>query len=222
MKIISIRKGFTADHSSTSYEFLAADQPLDQAAREEVSSLSSRVQPSRRRSSFIYHAEGYDIPGGWKPLMKEHYDVMYSESYGWWKFSLAFDLEAEEQGQKLKQYDFTGVENLGIEVEIEAGRAVITIYAWFEYIAPPYRDWSIFDGINLGSYEPEDYLLALLNALRVQIKNGDYTVLYRVWKEYYLPLYEEDEYEELDLYEPEKYYKSNSVVKAFCNMLSGP
>jgi len=34
-----------------------------------------------RRASFVYHAEGYDIPGGWEPLMARHYDVMYSESY---------------------------------------------------------------------------------------------------------------------------------------------
>ncbi len=99
MEIISIRKGFTADHSSTSYEFLAADQSLDKVAQEEVASLSSRVNPSRRRSSFIYHAEGYDIPGGWKPLMKRYYDVMFSESYAWSKLSCAFGIISYELKQ---------------------------------------------------------------------------------------------------------------------------
>ena len=64
MKIIAVHRGFASDHSSTSYEFLALDKPLGQKARRGVSALSSRATPTQRRVSFIYHAEGYDIPGG--------------------------------------------------------------------------------------------------------------------------------------------------------------
>lgn len=53
MKIISVRKGFTADHSSTSYEFLAIDDPLNQEEIDEVSSLSSRTKPDDRAASFF-------------------------------------------------------------------------------------------------------------------------------------------------------------------------
>ena len=84
MKIISVSQGFTADHSFTSYEFLAVDKPLNAEAIKAVRTLSRRCQPDARRVSFIYHADGYDIPGGWVPLMKSYYDVMYSESYDWW------------------------------------------------------------------------------------------------------------------------------------------
>ena len=55
MKIISIRKGFQADHSSTSYEFFAVEKPLTTSEREEVSCLSSRARPTKRKVSFIYH-----------------------------------------------------------------------------------------------------------------------------------------------------------------------
>jgi len=45
MKILSIRKGFTADHSSTSDEFYAIDKVLDSKEQSAVSALSSRVNP---------------------------------------------------------------------------------------------------------------------------------------------------------------------------------
>ena len=97
MRIISIQKGFACDHSSTSYEFLAVDKPLDKKARRDVSSLSSRASPTERHVSFIYHADGYDVPGGWEKLMQQHYDVMYSESYDWWTLAMAFDAPKKQQ-----------------------------------------------------------------------------------------------------------------------------
>ena len=44
MKIISVRSGFASDHSSTSYEFLAVDQPWKRG-RAAVASLSSERFP---------------------------------------------------------------------------------------------------------------------------------------------------------------------------------
>jgi len=78
MKIISIRNGFTADHSSTSYEFLALDRALDAEARADVAKLSRRAEPTERQVSFIYNAEGYDLPGGWEMLrgtFPAHWDL---------------------------------------------------------------------------------------------------------------------------------------------------
>ena len=75
MKILSVRRGFASDHSSTSYEFLAVDKPLGKGERAEVSKLSSRVNPTSRRADFIYHADGYDIPGGWENLMARYYAI---------------------------------------------------------------------------------------------------------------------------------------------------
>lgn len=113
MKILSVRRGFLADHSSTSYEFLAIDKPLDARAKAAVSKLSSRASPTSRRVSFIYHAEGYDIPGGWEPLILKHYDVMYSESYDWWTLAVAFDTKDKAVLSKLEEYAFEGVDDLG-------------------------------------------------------------------------------------------------------------
>jgi len=53
MEIISIRRGFASDHSSTSYEFLALGRPLDKEDRAAVASLSSRARPSRHSVSNV-------------------------------------------------------------------------------------------------------------------------------------------------------------------------
>lgn len=223
MKIISVRKGFTADHSSTSYEFLAIDKPLDKEARNDVSSLSSRAHPSRRRVDFVYNVEGYDIPGGWKPLMEDYYDVMYSESYGWWTFCIAFDLNSKEQEEKLLKYDFRGVEDLGTDIRIEDGRAVITIYSRLDasYIAPQNENWDIFDDENL-EYEADDYLLTILSAIRKQIMDGNYDALYSVWKEYGLELGEKEKSEEFLVPKLANYDRSNPLIKTFSAMLNCP
>jgi len=117
MRILSVRRGFLADHSSTSYEFLAIKNPLGAEARAAVSRLSSRARPTARRVSFIYHAEGYDLPGGWGPLLFKYYDVMYSESYGWWTFAVAFDTTNKSLISKLKKYAFYGTDDFGVSAK---------------------------------------------------------------------------------------------------------
>jgi hypothetical protein len=117
-----VRRGFLADHSSTSYEFLAVDRPLDAKARAAVARLSRRARPTPRRVSFVYHPEGYDLPGGWEPLMARYYDVMYSESYDWWTLVVAFDTQDKQLLAKLKKYVSTGSDDLGVSVSGRAGR----------------------------------------------------------------------------------------------------
>ncbi len=202
MKIISVRQGFVSDHSSTSYEFLALDRPLDKVAKTAVSSLSSRANPTRRRVSFIYHAEGYDIPG-WLPLMRDYYDVMYSESYDWWLLALAFPLSSQKQAE-IAKYDFESGDNLGISIEFNDDRALVSIYCRLQPFGPYY-----FEEAN-DSYEDEeevdadyalqdefiaevnDPLLKLLAKIRLQLMEGDYRVLYEVWNIYGAPECDDD------------------------------
>ena len=192
MKILSVRRGFTADHSSTSYEFLAVDRPLDARARAAVSRLSSRARPTARRVSFIYHAEGYDIPGGWEPLMRKHYDLMYSESYDWWTLAVAFDTRDEALVAKLAKYDFYGVDDLGVSVTHKGGRAVVTVSCRLspDVLAPDpwegYRDEDededdLAEGIAAAT---GDTLLDLLARLRTCLMKGRCEPLYVVWEQY--------------------------------------
>ncbi|MBI3617723.1 MAG: hypothetical protein HY210_05855 [Candidatus Omnitrophica bacterium] len=127
MKIFSVRKGFTPDHSSTSYEFYAIDKPLEKTQRQAVAKLSSRANPAQRKVSFIYHGDWNDLPGGWEPLMKKYYDVMYSESYDWW--TIAFGFYADQPiVEEIKKYEFAGEDDLGIRVEAKNDRVVIAIH----------------------------------------------------------------------------------------------
>ena len=208
MQIISLRKGFTSDHSSTSYEFLAVAEPLDRQAIEEVSSLSSRAQPTDRTVSFIYHGDFNDLPGGWTPLMKEHFDIMYSESYDWWTFAVAFPVKTKEQRAELAEYEFSGLEDLGVMIDFHKERAVVSFYCTLDYGAAmpvldnqgrDYRYYEEVDSFELKDYLNNDRLFKLLSEVRQQLITGDYRAFKVFWDVYGRPLYDEEAIQELKL-----------------------
>ena len=200
MKIIAVHRGFACDHSSTSYEFLAVDKPLDEEARHDVASLSSRADPTQRRVSFVYHADGYDIPGGWQSLMRQHYDVMYSESYGWWTFAMAFDAPKEQQ-EALGRYEFSGADDLGVSVSCDDSRVTVVIHCHANHdslyeFEDGYEDYGYgFEDEDDGDDGDDedsacatsdlgDGLLGLLSRARQQLIEADYRALYAVWEVY--------------------------------------
>lgn len=191
MKILSVRKGFTPDHSSTSYEFYAVDKPLEKAQRQAVAKLSSRANPSQRKVSFIYHGDWNDLPGGWEPLMKKYYDVMYSESYDWW--TLAFGFPADQPMiDELKKYGFVGEDDLGIHIEIKNTRIVVTVHCRLR----PDMAFHYFADSQCHSYDEEedgegdeekishDRLMNLLIQNREALKEGDFRLLHGIWEKY--------------------------------------
>lgn len=188
MKILSIRKGFQADHSSTSYEFLAIDKPLNHTEREDVSDLSSRANPTRRRVSFIYHGDWSDLPGGWRPLMEKYYDVMYSESYDWWTLAMAFTTD-QKKVEKIKRYEFSGIDDLGVTISSKANRVIVSIHCrlspGFDFEGNYYDyDEEEEDIESENKVESDNLLLNLLAENREYLKNGDYRLLYGVWQKY--------------------------------------
>lgn len=192
MKIFSVRKGFTPDHSSTSYEFYAVDKPLEKAQRQAVAKLSSRANPTQRKVSFIYHGDWNDLPGGWEPLLRKYYDVMYSESYDQW--ALAFGFHANQHFiEEIKKYGFVGEDDLGTQVETKNGRVVIAIYC---RLSPDmvydhsednrHHSYDDYDEDEEDS-EPEgsrDRFMNLLIRDRELLKEGDFRLLHGVWKKY--------------------------------------
>jgi hypothetical protein len=188
MKILSIRKGFLADHSSTSYEFMAVDKKLDTKARSAVSRLSSRVRPTTRRASFVYHGDWSDLPGGYDALMAKYYDVMYSESYDWWTLAFAFNTTKKDLVNKLKKYAVRGVEDLGVDVSYRNKRVMITVYCRMDnsYLPESNDVWldEGYDDDEEETYHPEDKLMTLLVKVRDRLKKGDCQPLYAVWETY--------------------------------------
>lgn len=191
MKIISERKGFQADHSSTSYEFLAIDRKLGKQEKEAVSNLSSRANPTSNRISFIYNGEYSDLPGGWEPLMAKYYDAMYSESYDWWTLAIAFPAD-KKTAEKIKSYAFTGIEDLGVSVEEEIGRVTIRIDCRLDassLYARSHGRYSEYDDEDdeddgVKTISCRDPLLKLLAVNREYLKKGDCRLLYGIWLEY--------------------------------------
>jgi len=192
MKILSVRKGFQADHSSTSYEFLAIDKTLEQSERKAIAKLSSRARPTKRRVSFIYHGDFNDLPGGWEPLMKKYYDVMYSESYDWWTSVFAFNT-SQKTIDKIKKYGFSGSDDLGVTVDSKGDRAIISIYCRLNAEMVCFNDGVCDDYYEeeedeedeeFDTMRPNDNLLNLLAQNREYLKKGDYRLLYGVWKKY--------------------------------------
>ncbi len=230
MKILSIRNSFTSDHSSTSYEFLAVDKPLTREAREKVRSLSRRVRPTRRRAHFIYHAEGYEIPGGWEPLLRDCYDVMYSESYDWWTLAMAFNA-SEEQQKEIARYEFYGVDDLGVRVSTQGSRVIVTIHCRLEagavgdLMGEQYEeDWEEEEEGDKATFETEDALLRLLTEIRKQLMNRDYRALYAVWEVYGCKGEEKNEDEEQSepLPIPPKRRTGRKIIDQLREMLETP
>ena len=189
MKILSVRRGFASDHSSTSYEFLTVDKPLGKKERAEISKLSSRVHPTARRANFIYHVDGYDIPGGWQKLMEQYYDVMYSESYDWWTLAIAFKA-SPGQYEKLLPYEFSDADDLGVDISKKEDRIIVTIscrielgMSYSDQYGDYYEDEDNKDEES-GGIETDDELLNVLVQIRKQLINGDYRALYAVWEKY--------------------------------------
>jgi len=222
MRIISIKKGFASDHSSTSYEFLAVDKALGKEEKAEVASLSRRTDPTSRRVSFVYHVDGYDIPGGWECLMGKYYDVMYREDYDWWTLALAFNT-TQEQIQELRKYEFCGDDDLGVTAESHGKRIILSIHCRIDraYMHDSYDDEYEEDEEENDeegtAFYAEDELLNLLVQVRQQIVNGDYRTLYTVWEKY--GDCDSGDEDEFGIPIPQDKKVGKNIVEQFRNML---
>lgn len=236
MRIISIKKGFSSDHSSTSYEFLAVDKPLGKKEKGEVASLSSRAIPTSRNVSFSYHVDGYDIPGGWERLMEKYYDVMYCQDYDWYTLAMAFN-GTKEQMEDLYKYEFSGMDEMGISINTTGSRITIVIHCRvnIQYLDDYYDEYEDYfeeedyfdeddedfeeeelDDEGSINYAANDGLLDLLVKVRQQIANGDYRTLYEVWQKYGYDVEEEDE---IDIPIPENRKDGKDIVDEFASIL---
>jgi hypothetical protein len=102
MRILSIRRGFEADHSSSSYEFFALDRltPEQRAAVRELTGESGR-----RHLRFHYMGDWSNIPDEWPDkLLATGYDILVSESYDWWSVQLSLPYDAI-LARRLRQYE---------------------------------------------------------------------------------------------------------------------
>jgi hypothetical protein len=162
---------------------------LSDEEKKKVAKLSSRARPTGKRVSFVYNGEWNDLPGGWKPLMENHYDVMYSESYDWWTLAMAFYAE-NDLFAKLKTHEFSGVDELGVTVEGKNNRVVVSISCRLD-ADPDYfgREKRVIHEEEEGNPKRRgnssgDLFLDLLAENRKYLQAGDCRLLYGTWETY--------------------------------------
>ncbi|MBN1247394.1 MAG: hypothetical protein JXC32_07030 [Anaerolineae bacterium] len=170
MRILSLRRGFEADHSSSSYEFFALDK-LAPEQRQAVQDLTGEA--ARRRLRFHYLGDWSDIPGDWPDkLLTLGYDVLVSESYDWWavRLSLPHDPSLIE---RLSQYDCDADGN-GFRVRVSGERMILYFGMQLDYGAA-------YD--EFGE-DPFEGLADLFGQVRDELLAGDLSVVWAMYEAY--------------------------------------
>src|SRR5262249_12430774 len=89
MRILRVRRGFQADHSSSSYLFYAVDRPVSAKGQAVAHRFSSRADVDEYSARYQKWGESELSSQAFKALLSEHYDVMVSESYDDWTLMMA-------------------------------------------------------------------------------------------------------------------------------------
>jgi hypothetical protein len=187
MRILRVRPGFQADHSSSSYLFYAVDRPVSAAGQQVAHRFSSRAEVDERSVSYQKWGESELSSQAYPALLGEHYDVMASESYDRWTLMIA--VPKTPQMQRLLQpfHDIDDGEFTRLDVHDYGKRLAIEIFCEFDYEGPVFS-W--------GEDALEE-LVELLAEIRGEILGGDVSFLQAV-ADFYGADEEEEEDEEVE------------------------
>ena len=168
MRILRVRRGFQADHSSSSYLFYAVDQPISAEGREVAHRYSSRAEVHDRTVRYQKWGESDLNPHAYKALLGEHYDVMVSESYDWWTLMIALPKTPQTQALLAPFTDARGSDDQGVEVVDYGQRLVVVISCAFEG-----------NGVEFAGYDEDalETLVDLLVKVRAELIDGDVSFL---------------------------------------------
>jgi hypothetical protein len=143
------------------YEFLAIDQPLDQAAQKALRAISSRAEITKTR--FTNHYEWGDFKGDPRKLMERWFDLhLYEANWGTRRLMIRVPerfLKRADVDPFLRHLDWVKVWHSG-------GHAIVDIH--FDEEAPDYM-------------EDPSGRLAELAPLRVDVMSGDLRLFYLLW-----------------------------------------
>jgi len=158
MRILSVRRGFEADHSSSSYEFFALDK-LTPEQRAAVQKLTG--ESPHRHLRFHYRGER-TIPHDWQnKLLTLGYDVMVSESYDWWSVQLSLPHDPA-LAERLRQYECDSDGN-GFSLEVVGERMILYFGMQLDYGAA-------YDAFG---EDPFEGLADLFEKVREELLAGD-------------------------------------------------
>ena len=168
MRILRVRRGFQADHSSSSYLFYAVDHPVSAEGRAVARRYSSRAEVHDRTVRYQKWGESDLNSHAYKALLGAHYDVMVSESYDWWTLMIALPKTPQTQALLAPFTEARGYDDQGVEVEDYGKRLVVVIYCAFEG-----------NGVEFAGYDEDalETLVDLLVKVRAELIGGDTSFL---------------------------------------------
>jgi hypothetical protein len=187
MRILRIRRGFQADHSSSSYLFYAVDHPVSKEGQAIAHRFSSRAEVDEHSARYLKWGDSSLSSSAYEALLNEHYDVMAEESYDRWTLMIAVPKTSQMKANLAPFTDARGYDDQGVEVLEYPKRLVITVYCQFEA-----------NGVNFAEdYEgdPHEGLVDLLAKIRSELLEGDTSFLTAV-AAFYDGLEEDEEGEE--------------------------
>jgi len=167
MRILRIRRGFQADHSSSSYLFYAVDRAVSAAGQAIAHRYSSRAEVDNRTAR--YQKWGGDLnSSAYEALLGEHYDVMASESYDSWSLMIAVPKTPPMKDLLAPFADARGYDDQGIDVEEYRDRLVAVVFCSFEGNGVEFAS---------GRTDPHETLVELLAKVRADLLGGDASFL---------------------------------------------
>src|SRR5262245_30570902 len=187
MRILRVRRGFQADHSSSSYLFYAVDHEVSKKGQAIAHRYSSRAEVDEHSARYLKWGESELSSGAYEALLDEHYDVMAEESYDWWTLMIAVSKTPEMREILAPFTDARGYNDQGVDVVEYPKRLVVTIYCQFDG-----------NGVNFATdydSDPHEGLVELLAKIRAELIKGDTSFLTTV-AEFYDRLEEVEEDEE--------------------------
>jgi hypothetical protein len=183
MRILRVRPGFQADHSSSSYLFYAVDQPVGAAGQRVAHRYSSRAEVDEQYARYLKWGESELSPEAFPALLGEHYDVMASESYDSWALMIAVPKTPQAQGLLTPFHDLDDGEFTRLDVHDYGKRLAIEMFCEFDYEGPLWN----------RSGDPLEKLVELLAEIRAEILRGDVSFLQAVAEFYQTEAGEEED-----------------------------
>jgi hypothetical protein len=168
MRILRVRTGFQADHSSSSYLFYAVDKPVSAAGQSVAHRFSSRAEVDGRTAYYHKYGESELSDKAYPALLGEHYDVMVSESYDNWHFMMAVP-KTPEMEALLEPFDDLVDEYQRMSVHDYGQRLVVDVYCQFAEDSDLWEDEDSLDD-----------LAKLLAKIRRELLDGNVSFLQAV------------------------------------------
>ena len=169
MRILSMRRGFDADHSSSTYHFFAIDR-LTAGQRQAVQALTG--ESARRRLRFHYGGD-WSLPDGWDDkLLTLGYDVMVSESYDWWAVYLSLPRDPELL-DRLAAYE-CDLDGNGLFLHTVGERMIVSFGMQLNYSA----------AYGAFGEDPFEGLADLFEKVRGDLLAGDLSAAWAVYQTY--------------------------------------